>query len=131
MSEIKIRKSTLYFFGIVLILIVGFFLFVKGNGTSDGNPVNNGDNGEIQEVIIGFKNYNYYPNTIEVNANEPVRIYLDESVSGCYRVFTIRELRVSKYLKSENDYVEFTPAQKGSYRFSCSMGMGTGTLIVK
>ena len=78
-----------------------------------------------------MKNYNYYPQTVKVKANQPVRIYLDKSVAGCYRSFTIRDFGVVKYLETEKDYVEFTPNKKGSFRFACSMGMGTGTLIVE
>jgi plastocyanin domain-containing protein len=78
-----------------------------------------------------MKNYNYYPQTVKVKVNETVRIYLDSSVSGCYRAFTIRDLGVSKYISTPNDYVEFTPIKTGTFRFACTMGMGTGTLIVE
>jgi plastocyanin domain-containing protein len=121
---------------IVLVLIlmviigIGAFLFSNGsNNNLDGNSVKS--DGEFQEVVLRMKNYNYYPNEISVNVGEPVRITLDSSVKGCYRGFTINELNVRKYSKSPEDYIEFTPMEKGTYRFACSMGMGTGTLIVK
>ena len=41
------------------------------------------------------------------------------------------ELGISKYLGTPNDYIEFTPTEKGTFRFACSMGMGTGTLVVE
>ena len=34
-------------------------------------------------------------------------------------------------LQTPTDYVEFTPTKKGTFGFACSMGMGTGTLIVE
>ena len=58
-------------------------------------------------------------------------IYIDKSVVGCYRGFTIRELGISKYLPTPDDYVEFTPTEPGTYGFACLMGMGTGTLVVE
>jgi len=131
MTEIKIKKSIIYLIGIiVLILILGFFL-IRNMVISTGDIINNNGNGEIQKITLGIKNYNYYPNTIVVKSGQPVRIYLDESVFGCYRYFTIRDFGISKYLITPQDYIEFTPTKKGTYRFSCSMGMGTGTLIVE
>ncbi len=131
MSEaIKIRKTTFYFILAISIIIIGGFYMLKGN-SSTANLPSETSNGEFQKVVIGMKNLNYYPNTINVQSGKPVRIYLDNSVSGCFRSFTIRDFGVAKYLKSPSDYVEFTPNKKGTFRFACSMGMGTGTLVVE
>jgi len=125
------KKTTLYLFmTMALILIAGFFM-LNGSETKTSNVDSTIQKGEFQKVVIGLKNYNYYPNTITVQSGKPVRIYLDSSVVGCLRSFTIRDFGVAKYLKTPNDYVEFTPNKKGSFRFACSMGMGTGTLVVE
>ena len=87
--------------------------------------------GETNEIILSYKDYNYYPNIITVKSGEPVRIYLDSSVRGCFRSFTIRDFGINKYLKSPADYIEFTPTKKGTFNFACSMGMGTGKIIVQ
>lgn len=127
----KIKKTTLYF-ALILILITGAgFFMLKGDGLEASNVASGNENGDFQKIVLGVKNLNYYPNTITVQEGKPVRIYLDSSVSGCLRSFTIRDLGVAKYLKTPKDYVEFTPNKKGTFRFSCSMGMGTGTLIVE
>ena len=135
MSEIKIKKTTLYVLGIILLVIIaGYFIVVESNSLTGGvigNVVQGDSNEDVQKVVLGIKNYNYYPNIITVDANRPVRIYLDSSVVGCFRSFTIRDLGIIKYLPTPNDYVEFTPAKTGTYRFACGMGMGTGTLIVE
>jgi len=132
MTEIKIRKSILYIFGIIaLILVGGFFMLKNGIESSAGNIVDRNSNGDVQKIIIGMKDYNYYPNTIKVKAGSSVSISLDESVYGCFRDFTIREFGIREYLKTPQDAVEFTPTKKGTYTFACSMGMGTGTLIVE
>ncbi len=112
----------------VLVVVFGIFL-ISNSGASAGNIVKK--NPDTQKIILSMKNYNYYPNTIKAKVNQPVRIYLDKSVIGCYRSLIIREFGVSKYLATENDYAEFTPTKKGTFRFSCSMGMGTGILIVE
>lgn len=129
----KIKKSTLNLLGIVLIVIIaGYFMLSSGND-SGGSGSNNGyvGSGEVQEITLGIKNYNYYPNTITVKAGQPVSLTLDNSVVGCYRSFVIKELGVSKYTKSPSDTINFTPTKKGTFRFACSMGMGTGTIIVE
>lgn len=126
-------KPIYYIAFIILIVgVVGFFIFGNSTGAT-GNSVDNGqkDSGSVQKVVLSMQNRNYYPNTITVKANQPVRIYLDQSVVGCYRSFTIRQLGIAKYLKTPDDYIEFTPSKPGTYGFACSMGMGTGTLIVK
>lgn len=126
----KKNNGFLVFIVVFLILLAGVFL-IKSSNPSGNVSSNSGDSENYQKIVIGFKNYNYYPNTIKIKVNEPVRVYIDESVRGCYRSFTIRELGISKYLATEKDYVEFTPTKKGNLRFSCSMGMGTGTFIVE
>ena len=127
-------KTTLYLAGIIILIVLGVF-FVSSNGyngiSTTGNTESNANSATgVQEITLSFKNGNYYPNTINVQPNKPVRIYLDSSVQGCYRSFTIRSFGVSKRLATPSDYVEFTPDKEGTFGFACSMGMGTGTLIV-
>ena len=133
-EDVKIKKSTLYYlFGIVLlIVIVGFFMLMVGSANVDvDNTVGGNPNGDVQKVVIGMKNFNYYPNTIKVKVGKPVSISLDESVYGCLRSFNIKGFGISKYLRTPQDTIEFTPDKLGTYTFACSMGMGTGTLIVE
>ena len=131
MSEaIKIKRATLYF-ALIIILIVGAGFFMLKENSSTANVATETQNGDFQRVVIGVKNLNYYPNTITVKSGTPVRIYLDKSVTGCLRSFTIRDFGIAKNLKTPSDYVEFTPNKKGSFSFACSMGMGTGTLVVE
>jgi plastocyanin domain-containing protein len=130
-------KTTTAFIGIVIIIaLVGFFVFSNSGNVSGnviGNPVNLGNSGnsDVQQVTLSMKNYNYYPNTIKVRAGQPVSITLDSTVYGCFRAFTIRELGISKLSGSPTETIDFTPNKKGSFTFACSMGMGTGTIIVE
>ena len=113
---------------VVIILIFGIFLIRSSKATGDSGAVNSN---AIQKVTLSFKNGNYYPQTVTVKVNETVRLYLDSSVGGCYRTFTINDLGVIKNIATPTDYVEFTPTKKGTYKFACIMNMGTGTLIVE
>ena len=121
------KKSTAYMIGIAFMIVVFGWFMLKGSSASS----NSGSTGEYREVIIGIKDYNYYPNTINAKVGETVRIKLDSSVKGCFRSFTMRDFKINKYLKTPDDYVEITPTKKGTYGFACSMGMGTGALIVE
>jgi len=124
------KNTTILMFVLLLIIAGGIFLFTKGEAKQGitGNAVANND---VQKITLGIKNYNYYPNTITVKAGIPVRINLDESVKGCLRSFTIKDFGIAKNLRTPEDYVEFTPTKKGTYPFACSMGMGTGKIIVE
>lgn len=129
----EIKKSNLYFLGILLIVIVAGFFFLRVSSINGNVVSENGQvlNGEVQQVVIGEKNLNYYPNEIRVKAGQPVSISLDSSVKGCLRSFGIRDLGVSKYAKTPSETIDFTPTKKGKFTFACSMGMGYGTIIIE
>lgn len=115
----------------LIVLIGGYFVYINldsGNSIQNNGP---STSSEAQKITLSMKNYNYYPNTITVNVNQPVEITLDSSVFGCYRAFTIREFGISEYSATPNDKITFTPTKQGTFQFSCSMGMGIGTIIVK
>jgi len=128
-------KNTIYLFLILLIIFsMSGFVFVKGktNGNLNVADLESGlIRGEAQKVVLSMVDYNYYPQEVKVKANEPVEITLDESVYGCLRSFTIRDLGISKILRTPEDKLTFTPEQPGTYTFACSMGMGYGKLIVE
>ena len=140
-ASITIKKNSMWKYASFIILIVaviGIFMFVKAgranNSSVNGNVVAENPQvlkGEIQKVVLSTKNYNYYPNTINVKAGKPVSITLDSSVQGCLRSFTIKDLGIQGYSKSPSQTIDFTPTQKGTFRFACSMGMGYGTIVVE
>jgi len=126
------KNGTKYFMGVLAILFFAGYFMLNTKGSEPNNNQNYiPPEGEVQKVVLSMKNYNYYPNTITVKAGNPVSISVDKSVYGCFRSFTIRDFGISKYLRTPEDTVEFTPTKPGTYTFACSMGMGTGTLIVK
>lgn len=127
----RIKKSAFYAIGIILVVLIGGFFLFKGSEQNIHYFQEDSKNGDVQNVVISMKNYNYYPNTIKVKAGVPVSISLDSSVAGCFRDFTIRDFGIHKYLKTPQDTLVFTPEKEGSYTFACSMGMGTGVLVVE
>ncbi len=126
----SISKKTIFLIvGMLAIILVGYF-FVSGKGLTGNAAFADDGSSDVQRITLSFKNYNYYPNTINVEEGKPVEITLDSSIRGCYRSFNIRALGISQSSASPSDTIKFTPIQKGSFEFACGMRMGTGTIIV-
>ena len=126
----EIKKTTMYFVSVLILIVgVGFFFLRGGNSEPSDNIIPG--NGEIQNIVLSEKNLNYYPDMIKIKANQPVSISLDSSVQGCLRSFTIRDLGVAKYVKTQEETIDFTPTKKGTFTFTCSMGMGYGKIVVE
>jgi plastocyanin domain-containing protein len=125
----------------VLIIIMGIVAvksFATGSiGLPTANVVavdsNNGEvySGEIQTVEVSFKNYEYFPNPIELKKGVTTRLVFDlNTVQGCMRAVRIPTFNVEKYVKEGDNVIEFTPDKAGEFSIMCSMGMGTGVIKV-
>jgi plastocyanin domain-containing protein len=124
-------------FGIIGIILIGVFLVVAGKNifsskNIDGNVViDDENNGGEQVVELGMKNYNYYPNIINLKYNVPAKIVVKtDEVKGCLRSIVIPDFNVKKLIKTNDNIISFTPNKIGTFSFSCSMGMGFGKIIV-
>lgn len=132
------KNTTIAIIIVLLIITAGILFFEKGQAISGNTVQNTGPNtnqnqnsGNVQKIVLSYENYNYYPQTITVKAGQPVSISLDSSIQGCLRYLVIPQLNLQKSLPTPSDTLDFTPTQKGAYRFQCGMGMGYGTLIVQ
>ncbi|MDP4038974.1 MAG: hypothetical protein Q8P57_00105 [Candidatus Pacearchaeota archaeon] len=126
------KNTTILFLVIAMIVLAGGFVFVNGESTITGNVVSGGSlTGEMQRVVISQDGYNYKDAVAE--EGKPIAISLDSSVQGCLRAinFNLDGKKYSQYLKSESDVLQLPALKKGTYSFSCSMGMGFGKLIIK
>ncbi|HLC72148.1 MAG TPA: cupredoxin domain-containing protein [Candidatus Nanoarchaeia archaeon] len=121
-------KNTTALLLIGLLVVVGAVFMLRTPSSSEdfAAPLN----GDFQKVTLSEKNSNYFPQKITVKAGLPVELTLDSSVTGCFRSFTVRDLGVAKYARTPAEKITFVPTKKGTFPFSCSMGMGTGTLEV-
>lgn len=121
--------------GITLITV--FLLVATRNFFSNNNSINNvvenvnaGDS-NTQVIQLGMKNYNYYPNTINLKYNVPTKIVVKtDEVKGCLRSIVIPDFGIRKLITNADNVISFTPNKKGTFSFSCSMGMGFGKIIV-
>ena len=126
------KKGSLRWFIVFLVgfLVVAGIIVFSGMTRTSGNVVQGNDQKDVQKITLSF-NGGYSPNTIRVREGIPVEITLDNSVKGCFRSLVIRDLGVSESSASPSDTIRFTPTKTGSFKFSCSMGMATGTIVVE
>jgi sulfite exporter TauE/SafE/copper chaperone CopZ len=86
-----------------------------------------------QVVKMNVSGGGYSPNKITIRAGVPVAWEItSDSNPGCASTIISRSLFTDSVYVAPNTTVtkEFTAPTPGTYRFSCSMGMYTGTIIV-
>lgn len=86
----------------------------------------------VQPVTIDIKSGGYSPRRFTVKAGSPVELTLQAGdVYSCASAFTFRAFNINAYIKpNSTQKFTFTPNQKGTYTYSCSMGMYSGQMEV-
>lgn len=86
----------------------------------------------VQSVKISIENSGYVPNKLQVKAGIPVALTLQTNGAyTCASDFVFPEFNLRARLgPDDSQTLTFTPPKRGSYTFSCSMGMYTGVLEV-
>lgn len=74
----------------------------------------------------------YSPSTLRVQVGIPVRwVIKSESSFTCASSIVVPSLGIRTNLKKGENIIEFTPTQKGSISYACSMGMYRGMILVE
>ncbi|MFH0714129.1 MAG: cupredoxin domain-containing protein [Candidatus Micrarchaeota archaeon] len=128
---------------LILVSAIAFGFIAIAFATTS-NVVQNPDSGTaltgqqgqgVQDIYIKAKaDGTYDKNLITVSSGSLVRLHFStEPGVGCGQLLVIQGLNVRVNASPGNEQiVEFTPTQKGSYTYTCGMGMwGPGTLIVQ
>ncbi|MEK6952595.1 MAG: hypothetical protein AABX29_06280 [Nanoarchaeota archaeon] len=128
------KDTKMLFIIVAIVLIVGGFIFVNGKNGTTANVISDGGQviqGQMQQVVLSQDGYNYKDTVAQ--AGKPITLSADGSVGGCLRsvVFNIDGKKYSKYLRAPDDTLELPALSRGTYSFSCAMGMGYGKLIIK
>ena len=115
-------------YGILAILVVVVLAksFMGSDPTITGNIVGS-SGGESQIVEIGLTRAGYTDFTVEVN--KPVILKNDGTLGGCGLYPVQAELGINANFAQTDNY-EFTPTKKGTFTYSCSMGMFNGKITV-
>ena len=86
---------------------------------------------EVQEIEMTQGPGGYSPNKFTIQVGVPVRWTITStSVNTCAASLVSQQIGVRTSLKLGKNVIEFTPKTVGTIRFSCSMGMYSGTIIV-
>ncbi|MBI2665057.1 cupredoxin domain-containing protein [Candidatus Woesearchaeota archaeon] len=128
-----IKKSMLWKLGIAAIVALFVFLVVQKNLSGiTGNAIlgsSNDEAGDVQVIDVGMIGGKYTPSVITVEANKPVILQDDGSLKGCARVMIQPELGMNANFVKNSRY-QFTPTKKGTFTYTCSMGMYKGVIKV-
>lgn len=144
LSSIMKGTAARIFYAVVGILVIAFGIYNIQSGlavlpTSTTNeevnysPVDqNAKRQDVQVIKMTQSASGYSPSTLRVKAGVPVRwVITSESTFTCASSIVIPSMNIRKNLKKGENIIEFTPAQKGTISYSCSMGMYRGTILVE
>ena len=119
------KKINIIIVSLILVgLVVGFFIFGKGNTT--GNTINNG----IKEITIKASRFQYSPEVITLNKGDKVKINVEN-------LDTLHGIRIPEFNVKGETGVEFIADKSGEFDFYCTVYCGDkhkemkGKLIVK
>lgn len=88
-------------------------------------------NGQVQEVRLYMKNYQYVTDPAVLKKGVPVRMTVDlNTVVGCATDIVIKDFGIRKYVRPGDNVITFTPTKTGTIGIACSMNMYHGTFTV-
>ena len=96
-------------------------------GSNDNLPAQNG----VQIINMTQDGSGYRPNSFTLKRGVPVRWIINSTDPyNCAASIVSPQLNIRKTLTEGENIIEFTPTETGNIRFTCSMGMFTGSFIV-
>ncbi|MFA6513941.1 MAG: sulfite exporter TauE/SafE family protein [Patescibacteria group bacterium] len=154
-SALASKKKSKNFFIIAGVFIVAFGLFnlvngyrlfrisapsmfntISNNRENKSNPAKNNnlnlemENG-VRVIRMQETNRGYIPNSFVILKGQPVKWVIDAKAPySCASAIVVPSLDIQTNLKAGENIIEFTPSEKGTISFSCSMGMYTGKFLV-
>jgi len=84
----------------------------------------------LQHFKIAIGRIGYEPSSISAKAGSPVTLTVGKG-AGCAAGFNMPELGVRADNSSGSVTIKLGKLKKGSYTYTCSMGMVSGTLRVR
>lgn len=117
--------------GAIIILIFGLFTVIRSVElpTISSNKIPNNaiyaiDKGTYQEVTVRFERGKYLPIVVEEDKKVVWNIIMETGdLNGCNDEIYIPEFEITQKLKYGTTTIEFTPSNKGTYKYTCWMNM--------
>lgn len=110
--------------------VLGVFTTKAAAGNTVSDPNVKMVNG-VQEVRMNQESGGYRPNKFTIRKGIPVKwIITSKDIYTCAASIASQQLNIRKGLQLGENVFEFTPKETGTIRFSCSMGMFTGSFTV-
>ena len=83
----------------------------------------------MQVVSLGLQEGSYFPAIVEVEMGKPVVLRNDGTLRGCSSFLVQKDLGLNADLSGNKEYT-FIPQKKGTFAYTCSMGMYKGVIRV-
>jgi len=129
----------------LLVIIFALFNLINGYnltgfsfgevGRNEANAVQSDPNvtmeNNVQVVKMAEVSNGYTPNRFTIKKGVSVRWVIDaQAPNSCASTIILSKYNIVKSLAAGENVIEFTPAETGVLKFSCSMGMYTGVFNV-
>jgi len=133
----KIIAGVLITLCVVLVVVTVYaFLPSANSGNTSGSSISSSREeavvtGGVQRITLSWGKFNYAPETMVFKKGIPAEITGDlNRLQGCFKSIVIPAFGVQKVISARDPVIRFTPDKVGTFPFSCSMGMGSGTIEV-
>lgn len=115
-----------------IVIVAGLLIVLWQVSAKSGEPPKVVSGTASQDIRMAVSAGAYYPSSFTVPAGKPVKWTVDGTqATGCTTYLISPELGISKKLLKGDNTIEFTaPTKPGVYKFSCSMDMVRGTMVV-
>lgn len=140
-NKLSVASKTLVFkMGGYLVVLLGVSMMMNGlttagvntsiaSGSNTNNQVTMEDGYQVVNVAVGPRSYE----DIVVQKDIPVRLKMNVkpgNLTGCNYAVNIPEYEIFAPLEEGENIFEFTPTDKGTFMYSCWMGMIRNTITV-
>lgn len=136
-------KAKYFIIGVAALIVVALILFsvlnmnkaqaytTVQNTNTLGSTLGSNVNGQVQEVRLYMKDFNYVTEPAVLKKGVPVRMNVDlKTVVGCATDVVIKDFNVRKTVRTGDNIIEFTPTKTGTIAIACSMNMFHGGFSV-
>ena len=125
------KNAYLFLAGICIVLIAAGFYFARTLPSTPSTVYEAKTINGVQDVYMRVEGLDYVPSTIRVKAGVPVKFVVNaDRAEGCAKTFFSQKLNINTVLNKGDTVFEFTPKEKGTIPFSCTMNMARGQFEV-